>query len=1751
MGKRVYLLAGMATTLALLATTQAVAAVIYVDDDAPPGGNGASWTTAYRFLQDALVVATAGGEIRVAGGVYQPDRDAAHPSGTGDRNATFQLVNGVTVYGGYSGAADPNDPDARDVALYETVLSGDLAGNDDPNFVNYTENSYHVVTGAAVGQTATLDGLTIAGGNANGGGQLNDGAGLWNNGGVLVLRQVKLRHNQAAGNGGGLYHPAGSSLTMDGCEVVENRANTGGGVYKARSDAVFTGCVFRGNTATYWYGGMWCDGGPNVALVQDCLFEHNVANGGGGWGGGGLTAYCDCYAGVHRHVWVLNCRFVGNAAPQGNGGGLEFYGEDLQAGVANCVFSGNRAQWGGALLYCSPVNKRLADIVNCTFYANTATGQGGGAYTYRAPHSYTNCIFWGNMAPAGAQLHVQEANVTATFCDVQRGADGCSVDPSASVSWSAGDLDVDPLTTPDGHLSAASPCIDAGDPNGTYAGQVDIDGEPRLANGRVDVGADEFIDSDSDGLPDWWEDLYFGARGDADPDADPDADGLTNLEEYAKYASRPTAAPLGVPSPFATIQAALDAAHDGDTVLVAPGVHALSRGPLDFGWKAVVIRGSAGPSQTTLDCGAAAGAVAANTLPGQPAVIEGLTITNGAAANGGGLDIEGARLLVKGCTLTGNQASIAGRGLFAQAATPVFERLTLAANGGSGVTNGVLRDVNIRVVDHFTLTSGTLSLASAWLDGPGQLRLDTSTDPNVRLLVEGQATGDPPSVVRCDILGTGNVWIEAGQALRIEGADTVVDLSGGTGSGCADPNGSGAWGTIRVDGQLVVRDAAVRNTNVVVRSGDLGGAVHIYNNEINLLQNPPGWGGEFFVEGSARIECNVIRSDGDRYLDLDPDPWAMPRPTIGSVAMGNPNRFYVTIKQGVGLEQGELLELRARDYDPNYAGGLSGAHELSSSSGYADTWVLERLEVQSGAKVNLTNRPGFVFQDPNISLTEVLYVKELRLDPDVVLNTGLQRLYYQSLVDENGQPLTRDPNDLSAPMANGSRIVDYPLLGFSLKVIAMEDDTEFAVRVAPRLRDPTDQQPALPPFKEGLIRRWDDPARGGVMSMRTRDPNQLSARSVAAHGAFARAGEDQIVVEFKYRFCGANDPNTMLVVYLSDSPKVGNPASADLAHYTEVARVYPPQPGRPGSIGSGAFATFHGIFPRGSLNFTRGTYVELELRGQDACVEIDDWDPQIKCTSTCHDLSGDNGVTNRDYLLLLAECGQPVPTYKGCLDSKLSEDLYVDIGDVLAWDAVLSTYPPPSNLCDAEPYSGGNGSAVSPPTSGLLIAGKPNGAGVQEDRLYPFNAPGQAARSALLPASAAEGGHYRGNGRLTRDPNGHLYQLHATQGLVRLDTAARVIVPGNRSFGGSTVYVGTTSTDNDVYPNGVPLLDVAFSRSSPIVVYVTPVLVEPPDGAEYTYKAAARLELSGGTYTVTRLYGLDPRSDGCTNTSPPPASECTLQGLREVEVDGQGNLFVLSASAQSANNDWLLVYDESSGAERLRLLLTSLNPALRSPTALLVSEFDPSKLYLSSAVDADPNTPHTHVYRCTIQRSGGAVTGVTLPSGQDIVINNPVSQPNNPLGYLATVTSLQESKSDGRVYVVGFTLARFDPMLSPYDAAFDDDTAAIFTMPTLAQIPLGSSGPITAAALTGYDLALPLSAVFLGSGPALCRGDMNCDGRVTFADIDPFVEALSGESAWNQHHPACPWLNADCNNSGTVTFADIDPFVAVIGRTCP
>ncbi len=96
---------------------------------------------------------------------------------------------------------------------------------------------------------------------------------------------------------------------------------------------------------------------------------------------------------------------------------------------------------------------------------------------------------------------------------------------------------------------------------------------------------------------------------------------------------------------------------------------------------------------------------------------------------------------------------------------------------------------------------------------------------------------------------------------------------------------------------------------------------------------------------------------------------------------------------------------------------------------------------------------------------------------------------------------------------------------------------------------------------------------------------------------------------------------------------------------------------------------------------------------------------------------------------------------------------------------------------------------------------------------------------------------------------------------------------------------------------------------------------------------------------------------------------------------------------------------------------------------------------------------------------------------------------------------------------------------------------------TISPVATGDAGSYDCVVTNACGTVTSSAAVLTVAHP----GDMNCDGAITFVDIDLFVEALAGESAWA--HTPCPWLNGDCNGDGSVTFADIDAFVGLIGTT--
>ncbi|MHC4500003.1 MAG: right-handed parallel beta-helix repeat-containing protein, partial [Planctomycetota bacterium] len=243
-----------------------VVRMIYVDANTPDNNDGSNWANAYKYLQDALADANADPnfvEIYVADGNYYPDANTSEPNGSGNRAATFQLINGVALYGGYAGYGAP-DPNERDIELYETILSGDLDGNDvdvnDPCDLRTEpsrgENSYHVVTGSGADPNAVLDGFTITAGSANGSDPCHRGGGMYNDSGSPTLANCTFSGNWAEDKGGGMFTRDSSPAATD-CIFSHNSADNGGGMCNYNNgNPIVANCTFIGNSAGQG-GAMW------------------------------------------------------------------------------------------------------------------------------------------------------------------------------------------------------------------------------------------------------------------------------------------------------------------------------------------------------------------------------------------------------------------------------------------------------------------------------------------------------------------------------------------------------------------------------------------------------------------------------------------------------------------------------------------------------------------------------------------------------------------------------------------------------------------------------------------------------------------------------------------------------------------------------------------------------------------------------------------------------------------------------------------------------------------------------------------------------------------------------------------------------------------------------------------------------------------------------------------------------------------------------------------------------------------------------------------------------------------------------------------------------------------------------------------------------------------------------------------------------------------------------------------------------
>jgi parallel beta-helix repeat protein len=437
--------------------------IIYVDDDAAGANDGSSWENAYTFLQDALADANSAEkpvEIRVAQGIYKPDQGAGQIPG--DREVTFQLINGVTLKGGYEGFGGI-DPNVRDIRSNETILSGDLAGDDiswnelleirdlrnyNLNLSTFDEpnredNIYHVVIGSGTDVTAVLNGFTITGGCSAAGFDYS-GGGMYNDAGSPSIIDCTFTRNLAYYSGGGLSCWNSSNPTLTNCIVSKNWALYGGGMYNESSNPSLIKCTFSENfsevhSKVIVEGYRTCGGMHNSLsnpTLIDCTFSENNSTGWlfGDSAGGMLNFRSDpniincifngnkgCRGGGIRNLGsnpvLTNCVFIGNSVTSeftAEGGaifnGSFFYidhsGTDRVVKsnpiFINCVFTGNLAMDGGGM---ANLFQSSAILTNCIFSGNTAISSGGGVYNRGSSSILMNCTFVQNSAQNGNALY--------------------------------------------------------------------------------------------------------------------------------------------------------------------------------------------------------------------------------------------------------------------------------------------------------------------------------------------------------------------------------------------------------------------------------------------------------------------------------------------------------------------------------------------------------------------------------------------------------------------------------------------------------------------------------------------------------------------------------------------------------------------------------------------------------------------------------------------------------------------------------------------------------------------------------------------------------------------------------------------------------------------------------------------------------------------------------------------------------------------------------------------------------------------------------------------------------------------------------------------------------------------------------------------------------------------------------------------------------------------------------------------------
>jgi serine protease len=278
----------------------------------------------------------------------------------------------------------------------------------------------------------------------------------------------------------------------------------------------------------------------------------------------------------------------------------------------------------------------------------------------------------------------------------------------------------------------------------------------------------------------------------------------------------PGATTLTVPGQFATIQAAIDAAVDGDTILVSPGTYVEN---IAFGTKDVTVASTDGASVTVIDGGALTNVVVMNAEPGESPTLRGFTVRNGLgnSADGGGVSTTGGPAVIEDNVITGNGTCGAGGGVAAEFSQAVIRRNLIEANFQSGCSGGPGGGgVFIGGAGSVSLLDNTISGNVHGAFGGGVSLFAAGTPTIARNVISGNSGS----------LQGGGMWIVNRSDAQIE-SNVIVGNVSDSGAGVYWGVPSGARGPVLVNNTIVDN---VGSVGTALFADGFDGAARVANN---------------------------------------------------------------------------------------------------------------------------------------------------------------------------------------------------------------------------------------------------------------------------------------------------------------------------------------------------------------------------------------------------------------------------------------------------------------------------------------------------------------------------------------------------------------------------------------------------------------------------------------------------------------------------------------------------------------------------------------------------------------------------------------------------------------------------------------------------------------------------------------------------------------------------------------------------------